>query len=436
MGEPFPPSLWAATATPLEPFPELADDRDADVCVVGGGFTGLSTALHLAERGTSVVLIEASQPGWGASGRNGGQVIAGLKLDPDDLVATFGDAMAERLIPFALSTPDIVFGLIERYAIACDAVRTGWIQPAHAKEGLATLQGRAGQWRRHGFELIELDRRETARLIGSTWYFGALLNPRNGSVQPLSYARGLARAAASQGVRLFGDSPATGLERTDDGWRVRTTRGSVRAGRVVLGTNGYTGDLWPGLRRSVVPVYSFQVATRPLSGNLLGTILPEGQTASDTKRLLWYYRKDATGRLVMGGRGRPKDDLAPPDTRALQAALLELFPQLGDVGFDYHWGGKVALTQDHLPHLHVLDEGLYAGLGYNGRGVAMATAMGTVLARLVSGESPDTLPFPVTGMAAIPFHRFRRVGVGAVAAWSGYRDRREREASLTASGGV
>lgn len=433
MGEPFPPSLWAATATPLEPSPALAHDLDADVCVVGGGFTGLSTALHLAERGTDVVLVEASQPGWGASGRNGGQVIAGLKHDPEALIAHFGAAIAERLIPFALSTPDIVFGLIERYAIACDAVRAGWIQPAHAKAGIETLRKRVADWRRHGFDLIELDREETARLIGSSYYLGGVLNPRNGTVQPLSYARGLARAAASQGVRLFGDSPARSLERLADGWRVHTANGSVRAGTIVLATNGYTDDLWPGLRRSVVPVHSFQVATRPLSDNLQASILPEGQAASDTKRLLWYYRKDAAGRLIMGGRGWPKEALQPSDTAVLQEALHALFPQLGDVGFEHHWSGRVALTTDHLPHLHVLDEGLYAGLGYNGRGVAMATAMGTVLARLVAGERAETLPFPVTAMAPIPLHPLREAGVRLVAAWSGYRDRRERRASLAAS---
>lgn len=423
-----PDSLWAATAEPDMEHSPLVGETSAEVCVVGGGFTGLSAALALVERGVDVVLLEANAPGWGASGRNGGQVIPGLKQDPDDLLAAFGDVFGPRLIAFAGETPRILFDIVRRHAIACDAFEAGWIQPAHAPEGLETIRARAAQWRPHGADIVELDRAETARLIGSSHYVGAMLDRRGGSIQPLSFARGLARAAAGLGARIHADSPATGIERCAGGWRVASTRGGVRAARVVLATNGYSGQLHERLRRSVVPVFSFQVATQPLSDNVAKTILPEGHPASDTRRLLWYFRKDAHNRLLMGGRGFRKETLGASDTRVLQAALRQLYPQLGEIRFSHHWGGRVAMTADHLPHLHEIEEGLFAGLGFNGRGVGMGTAMGTVLARLAAGDPAEEMPFPVTPLEPIRMHALHAPAVHALTAYYRWLDARERRA--------
>ncbi|GGK40845.1 NAD(P)/FAD-dependent oxidoreductase [Salinarimonas ramus] len=426
--ERHPDSLWAATAEPDPGHRPLDAETSAEVCVVGGGFTGLSTALALAERGIDVVVLEANAPGWGASGRNGGQVIPGLKQDPDALLSAFGDEAGARLASFAGSTPRILFDIVRRHAIACDAFEGGWLQPAHAEAGLDTIRARAAQWRPYGADIVELDRAETARLVGSEHYVGALLDRRGGSIQPLSFARGLARAAAGLGARIHADSPATGLARRDGTWRVTTPRGSVAARRVVLATNGYSGPLHPTLMRSVVPVFSFQVATEPLSDNVAATILPEGHPASDTRRLLWYFRKDRHNRLLMGGRGFRKDALDAGDTGVLQAALRRLYPQLGEIRFSYHWGGRVAMTADHLPHLHEIEEGLFAGLGFNGRGVAMGTAMGTVLARLAAGEPADAMPLPVTPLRPIRLHGLHSPVVHALTAYYRWQDARERRA--------
>jgi hypothetical protein len=415
---PPPRSLWEATAPAAQAFPALAGVVRAQVAVVGAGYTGLSAALHLAEAGHDVVVIDAHGPGWGASGRNGGQVIAGVKHDPEFLRTHFGDKDGARVIRTVGGSPDLVFGLISRLGIGCDAVRTGWLQLATSAATLRVSQERVRQWRAHAADdVVTLDAAETARLTGSSAYVGAMLDRRGGTVQPLAYARGLAAAAARAGARLFGDTPATGLGRDRAGWRVRTAGGVVAAERVILATNAYSGRLHDRLRRSVVAAPSWQVATDPLPAVVRDTILPERQAGSDMRRLLRYFRLDADGRFVLGGRGSFREPQPAASVRRLCAASVALFPQLGGVAFTYQWGGLVALTQDHLPHLHALAPGLFAGVGYNGRGVAMATVMGRELARLAAGMDRSALDLPVVGVRPMALHAVSRLGVHASTAW-------------------
>lgn len=422
---PLPKSLWAATAPPAPDCPPLAGDAKAEVAIVGGGFTGLSAALHLAEKGVAVTLLEAAEPGFGASGRNGGQVIAGLKEDPGDLVARFGEVAGERLVAFAGGTADFVFDLIARYGLDCDARREGWVQAAHAPLVLPALEKRVQEWQARGAPVELLDQATTARLLGTQGYAGGLLDRRGGRLQPLAYARGLARAAIGLGAAIHGATPVTALEREADGWRLATPGGSVKAKRVLLATNGYTDGLWPGLARSVVPAMSYQAATAPLSDNLRRSILPEGHVVSDTRRLLAYYRLDPAGRLVLGGRGRFKESDDPADYRHIQARLKELFPQLGEPQWQFFWGGKVALTLDHLPHVHELAPGLMAALGYNGRGVAMASRMGAAMADWAAGLPAAELPLPPSAMRPLPLQGLRRPVLAMAVGWKRWRDRQE-----------
>ena len=416
-------SLWTATAQPTPPCPPLQGATRADVAVVGGGFTGLSAALHLAERGIAVTLLEAESPGWGASGRNGGQVIPGLKHDPDWIERRFGAEVGGRMIRLSGGAADLVFDLIDRHGIECDAERKGWIQPAADAESLATARDRVAQWERRGAPIRFLDRTEAARLLGTDAYAGGLVDERGGAVHPLNYALGLAAAARRAGATLHGGSRVLRLERRPDGWRLHTPLGSVDAGHVLVCTNGYTDGIDDRLRRTVVPVRSVQVATQPISDNLRRSIRPEGQTASDSRRLLVYFRFDAAGRFVIGGRGDYDERGAADKQARLRRATLQLFPQLGEVEWAYHWGGFVALTRDHLPHLNELYPGVTAGLGYNGRGVAMATAMGRVLADRAMGVPDPELDFPLTRVAPIPFHRLRKPTVRLLIAWAALRDR-------------
>ena len=407
-------SLWSVTAPAGPKCAPLAAPRSAQVAIIGGGYTGLSAALHLAQGGRNVMVLESRDIGECASGLNGGQVIPGVKHDPDTLEKLFGAAMGQRLVDTVASAADVVFDLIERLRISCEATRTGWIQPATSEAALQEQALRVQQWQRRGAAMEMLSRAQVAQLTGSTRYCGGLIDRRGGTVQPLSYVRGLARALLQLGGEIYTGSPALQLMREGSGYRIETPGGSVRAPLVIVATNAYTGTLTDALRRSVVPVPSFQVATAPIPPSLRATILPGGQSASDTWRLLRYFRVDASGRLVMGSRGT---FAAAPTTRTVRhhyRAVREIYPQLAGLGFEYHWGGFVAMTQDHLPHLHELAPGLLAGLGYNGRGVAMATVMGRVLAQWALGTPPQELAFPVTPLRTVPLHALSGIGVRAM----------------------
>lgn len=420
---PAPASLWAATAEPGRSFPALAGSARSKTVIVGGGFTGLSTALHLAEAGHEVVLLEAHSIGWGASGRNGGQVIAGLKYDPDELEAMFGPQLGPRLVQAVGNGPDYLFRLVERLGISCGARQNGWIQPAHSQAALQTVQRRARQWRDRGVAARILDSGQTAALLGSQAYVGGWLDSRGGAIQPLSYARGLAARAADFGARIHEGSPALRTTRDGNGWRVETPGGAIAADTLVLATNAYTDGLWPSLRRSVVPTFSLQVATDPLPETIRRTILPQGHAASDTLRLLRYYQIDCDGRFVLGARGPFRDNVGPAHAGEHLRHIRQLYPQLDGVPIRHVWSGQVAMTADHLPHLHVLAPGVFAALGYNGRGVALTTTMGRFLAALASGEAAETIDFPVTPLRPLPLHRFNRLAVRAVTQYYRLRDR-------------
>lgn len=403
-------SLWAATAGPGPELATLAGERRAQVTVIGAGYTGLSAALHLAEAGRDVIVLEAAGVGERASGLNGGQVIAGVKYDPDVLEEMFGCDRGRRLVETVARGPDLVFDLIRRYEIVCDATRTGWIQPATSEVALLGLRARVEQWRRRGAPVELLTREETRRLTGSSRYWGGWIDRRGGTVQPLAYVRGLAFAALKCGSRIFHRSPATKLCRSGSQWRVDTPRGSVVSPTVILATDAYADRLVDVVRRTVVAVPSFQVATAPLPADLLRTILPERQSASDTWHLLRYFRIDRTGRLLMGSRGVFGNAPVAAQARHQYRAVRDIYPQLAGIRFDYHWGGLVAVTGDHLPRLQEIAPGLLAGFGYNGRGVAMATMMGSLLSRWAMGERAAELGFPVTPVDPLPLHAFSQLG--------------------------
>jgi glycine/D-amino acid oxidase-like deaminating enzyme len=403
-------SLWSATAAPGPVLGPLTASVRAEIAIIGAGYTGLSAALRLAEAGRDVVVLEALEVGDRASGLNGGQVIPGVKHDPDTLEEMFGPVVGSRLVDTVASGPDVVFDLIRKHAIACAATRTGWIQSATSPAALRTIAMRAGQWRRRGADVELLSAAETARLIGSQRYVGAWIDRRGGTVQPLSYVRGLARAARGAGANIFSQSPATDLEETDREWRIQTPHGSVASRTVIVATDAYTDRIVDPLRRTLIPVPSFQVATEPIPDKVRQTILPEGQSSSDTWHLLRYFRLDATGRLVMGSRGTFADVPLAVAARHHYRAVREIFPQLEGIRYEYHWGGLVGMTRDHLPHLHEIAPGLITGLGYNGRGVAMATVMGRILADWALGVPAPELAFPVTPLVPIPMHRFNQLG--------------------------
>ena len=416
-------SLWSATAPSVVPTPALSESVKVDVAIVGAGYTGLSTALHLAERGVSVCVLEANEPGWGASGRNGGQVNPTLKYDPEQLVRMYGSERAEPLISTVSNSADLVFNLIERHGIDCAPVRKGWMQLSYTDKGVAGLHARADQWARRGVPVQRLDATAVASRLGSQAFAGGWLDGRAGAIQPLAYARGLVSAALAAGAQIHGHSAVTGLQRQGTGWQLHTAGGAqVTADQVVLATNGYSGNLWPGMAQSILAANSFIVATKPLSGRAADSILPGQETVSTAQRLLLYFRKDNHGRLLMGGRGLFNDPTSPTDFAHLERSLALLFPQLGPLEFEYRWAGRIAITRNFMPHVHEPAPGLTLALGCNGRGIALCTSLGQQLAGRLC-DSRAEFVYPVTPLQRLPLHGLQRFYIGAGVAWYSLLDR-------------
>ncbi|MDN6862952.1 MULTISPECIES: FAD-binding oxidoreductase [Pseudomonas] len=416
-------SLWSATAPSVVPTPALSESVKVDVAIVGAGYTGLSTALHLAERGVSVCVLEAHEPGWGASGRNGGQVNPTLKYDPEQLVQMYGPERAEPLISTVSNSADLVFNLIKRHSIDCAPVRKGWMQVSYTDKGVAGLHARADQWARRGVPVQPLDAAAVTARMGSQAFAGGWLDGRAGAIQPLAYARGLVGAALAAGARIHGQSAVTGLQRSGAGWLLKTAGGAhVTADQVVLATNGYSGNLWPGMAQSILAANSFIVATKPLSGRTADSILPGQETVSTAQRLLLYWRKDSHGRLLMGGRGLFNDPTSPTDFAHLERSLALLFPQLGPLEFEYRWAGRIAITRDFMPHVHEPAPGLTLALGCNGRGIALCTSLGQQLAGRLCDRQAQ-FAYPVTPLQRLPMHGLQRFYIGAGVAWYSLLDR-------------
>jgi len=399
-------NLWTHTAEPAPETPPLQGDVAADVVIVGAGFTGLSTALHLAEAGGRAIVLEAAGPGFGASGRNNGQVIpAYVRHNPKDIVATFGEERGARLNEWVSDSADLVFRLIAKHGIQCEAAQNGWLQPAHRASRMAAVRAKQSQWAALGKPARLLTGEETEALTGSPYYrHGGWIHESGGHIQPLGYARGLARAAIAAGATVHGGSAVTAIERTEGKWRARTSRGAVTADAVVLATNGYTDTLWPRLRQSIVPLRTFHAATAPMSENVAASVLPENHGLSDTRQALWAFRKDTGGRLITTAAPMATWGAVGKIRATTKARLAEAFPQTGDLEIANIWEGMIAMTPERLPRLHDLAGGVYAGMGYSGRGIALATAMGAALAERAAGAPAGASPLPPAPVRTLPMH--------------------------------
>ena len=404
----WPNSLWRATAIPLQPLPALENLIETRVGIVGAGYTGLSTALHLAERDVASVVVDRNQPGWGCSGRNGGQVNPNWKVLPDHLRKRFEPGVIAGLVNLANRTCDLVFDLIERYDILCEAIRPGYILGVKGKPGRRYIEQWIAQWQPPPERTERLGRERIGELLGTNHYDCGMLDRGGGSVQPLSYARGLAKACLDLGVSIHGDTPALTIERRGIGWRIRTPNGGVDCETVVIGANGYSDRLWPGLKENIVPVASLITASEPLPAEVANRITPFRNAVSDAASMPVYYRIDQAGRMVFGGRATLFGRTGSVDTTILRKAACNLFPALEDFRWEYDWGGYVAMTTHHCPLMLALDKGVYAGLGYNGRGVAMATMMGKQLARLITQGRAE---LPLEPSRPIPLHGLYPIGI-------------------------
>jgi sarcosine oxidase len=419
-------SVWSATAAIRAPACEpLEEDAQADVAIVGGGFCGLSSALHLAEMGVKVRLMEAHSIGFGASGRNGGQANPGVKLGEEALAARFGEA-GRGLFRLGEEAVDFLADLVARKGLECRFRKPGVIRLAHSEAALRATQEACEALRKRGIAADLLSAREAAEMVGTRHYSGGMIDPRGGNLHPLDLARELARAAGEAGARIHADSPVTGLSQVGDRWKVSTAQGGVTADQVLIATNGYTDGLVPFLARSLLPVNSFQIATEPIDPAVCEDILPGGQAAYDSRRLILYFRKTADRRVILGGRASfstSRDDRrSAGDYDVLVQVLHQLFPRLTRTRIAHRWTGLVCITPDFLPRYHAPAPGLHVALGFNGRGVAMATRTGAWLARKLTGRE-DTGEIPATPIRPIPFHAVREPFLDLAMRWNHLMDR-------------
>lgn len=404
-------NLWEETAVAPPDTPPLGTSTRARIVIVGAGYLGLSAALHLTQAGADAVVLDTEGPGYGASGRNGGQVIPGIKYDPEEIEAVMGSERGERLWRFAGSTADFVFDLVARLGLAAEARRTAWIQGIHAEAAAVRARSRARQWQARGADVAYIDSGEAARLVGTPTYVGAFVDRRAGTIQPLSYSRELARAALAAGARIHGKSPVATIGRSGASWTVTTASGvSVDAEHVLVCTNAYSGPLFPDLPASIVAANSLQIATVPLPAELRAAILPGGEVLSDTRRIIRYWRTDNQGRFIMGGRGPYREPEPESDWGHLKRDAVSLYPALAGIPFTHRWAGRVAIHPDYWPRLHVPEPGIVVAIGCQGRGIGWQSAMGAELARIVLDKDHEPV-LPVTGVTRIPFAPLKRVGV-------------------------
>jgi glycine/D-amino acid oxidase-like deaminating enzyme len=403
----WPNSLWVAV-TPAGPdLPELTGAQAADVVVIGAGFTGLSTALHLREAGVDVAIVEAMEPGWGASGRNNGQVIPTLsRPDPEDIIAKHG-AAGERFVALLRDSASTLFDVARRYEIEAEHEQTGWVQPVHSPGRIKIAERRVRQWSKFGAPVELLSRERASDMLGSEAWFGGFWNKSGGHINPLALSRGLARVVLQKGGRIYARSPARSFERHNDKWVVKSANGEISGKALVLATNAYSGELAkslaPGIAREVMPILSWQMATQPLSDNVRKTIIPGRQAMSDTHGELYFARYDARNRLVTGGAVIGPNKAERIKTR-VTGRLQRLWPQIGEVSFDYIWNGYVGMTTDFFPRIHRLGPDAYAWAGCNGRAVALSIALGDELSKAVRGVGKRDLALPFTDPKPIPAH--------------------------------
>lgn len=414
-------SLWSDTAPPPPPTAPLSGKMQADVVIIGGGYTGLAAAHDLAEAGLSAVVLEAREIGHGGSGRNGGVVSAKFRVELQALERAHGLDIARRMHAIAGESVEVVEALVERYDIrAAEYRRAGALKCAHSPAALAGLADEAAWLRdRAGDDSIRLlPRVVMAEEVGTDAFLGGLLTARAGTIRPLAYARGLASGLLGRGVNIHTESPALKIEQCATGVQVITPEGEVAARQVILATDAYS-DLTPvtaQLRRTMVPFRSAIIATDVLPAEAAARLLPNERSCAETRRMMRWFRM-VDGRMIFGGRGALGPVDAPHAFRRLQRAMINIFPELADVPIRYRWSGHVALTFDALPRCGRLDERTVFAAGYNGAGVAMASLLGTKAAQIARGEEPDLALIRRQSLRSIPLFGLRSAAVRVATAW-------------------
>ncbi|MDG1212357.1 MAG: FAD-binding oxidoreductase [Paracoccaceae bacterium] len=380
------PSWYAATANPSPDRPSLEGKHRADIAIVGAGYTGLSAALHLASAGYKVAVLEAHRAGWGASGRNGGQLGTGQRVEQADLEAKVGEAHARQLWDLALEATGTAKSLISQHSIDCD-LKPGIIHTLHKARYLPDARHEVDfMAERYDYALDYLDKAALGEIVESPAYHGGVVDPGGSHLHPLNYALGLAQAAENAGATIYESSEVSGLTEGAE-ITLETANGAVTAPQVLLACNGYLGDLNANVAGRVMPINNFIVATEPLEEHLARRVIANGMAIADSKFVVNYYRLSRDNRLLFGGR-ESYGYRFPSDIKGfVRKAMLAIYPYLADTRIDYGWGGTLAITMNRLPYLRRLRPNLYSASGYSGHGVAMATLSGKLVAEAMQGQA-------------------------------------------------
>lgn len=419
---PLGPTWYEASAPAAPPRPRLEGDRTADVCVVGGGYAGLSAALHLAQRGYKTVLLEALAVGAGASGRNGGQIHSGQRQEQETLEKTLGDAHARRLWELAEEAKALVRDLVATHAIACD-LKDGILHAAWKKADAAPLRAYVAHMaRRYGYAQTYIDARDVPAYVATARYHGAVLDPGGGQLHALKYARGLAAAAEAAGVTIHERSPVTHVDTQSP--RAVTPSGAVTARHLVLACDTWLGGLDRRAGRYALPINSFIAVTQPLGAARAKALIPSDLAVADTKFVVDYYRLTPDGRLLFGG-GENYTPRYPADLKRFVARpIARVFPQLAGETLDYAWGGPVGVTLSRLPHFGWDGPHAVFAHGFSGQGVALATLAGRLMAEAVAGTAERFDVFAGLKHRPFPGGRWLRTPLMALGmAWYALKDR-------------
>ena len=400
-GPGHPDSYYVATAIGMEDRPSLEGELTADVCVIGGGFTGLSAALNLAELGMDVVLLEAERIGFGASGRCGGLIGSGQRQDVLEAEKQFGFERSRQLWNFAELAKDEIRSRVEKHDIDCD-LQKGQVLGVHKKSYLGHAQEMADVLtERYDYPFCKALNAEEARsYVATDTFLEGFYDPEALVIHPLNYTLGVARAASAAGVRIFENSRVQGYSRTDPAV-VRTATGTVKASFIVLACNGYLGDLEPRSAGKIMPINNFMIATEPLGEERAHALISGRFGVHDTRFVVNYFRLSDDHRLLFGGGENYRPGFPRNIAKFVRPYMLKLFPQLSDAKIDYAWGGTLSVTVNRLPHLGRLQPNVYFGQGYSGHGISTATFAGKVIAEAIAGVAGRFDVF-----ASLPIHTF------------------------------
>ncbi len=401
-------SLWNESAIADPVSDPLIGPVSTDVLVVGGGYTGLSSALHLAQSGVQVVLLEAKCIGYGGSGRNAGLVNAGIWKNPDHVQRQLGRERADRFSLALRDSPALVFDLVRQFDMSCKAIRCGTVNIAHKASSLAYLEERCRQLQAIGAAVTMIDGDTAQSISGSPVYrHGGIQDPSAGTIQPLSYARSLALAAQQQGAQIYCHSAIENLVHKEGRWIAKTDQGVVSAEQVIVATNAYANGNSLKIRESTIPVFIFHCATAPLAAAIAESIIPQRQGLWDTQTLMTSSRIDDQGRLIMSSAGSLQGFQRGIRQHWMRRERERLYPQTRDVAWAHYWSGQVGLTSTGILRIQLLAPGVFAPAGYNGRGIGTGTMIGKHLADAIVKGNTDEFPFPIEALYHEKWRRSR-----------------------------